>query len=230
MKKRYLTSVLGVSILSGILFVLSSCAMPHRLETGFTPQSYRSPQLNFAAVNAIGIMPVNPYTNPVPELESLINDGQAAELRRAQSAWQVLSFGDVLRAVNDLNIGRGYQNYLADLNTYASSAGVTPNFTAETKAFFQELQRGLNVEALLFSSYGFSEVVVERNPNCRILCAPNRRSLRVNVSLYHIPTGRVWWTANLGLTGTDRTTPAEFSQAILRALAENFGQGALRQL
>jgi len=140
------------------VLLLFSCTASRELNQIFVPEVLqRSPNLDFMKVESMAIMPLNCYSNEIPELTGLINDGLPAELKRSQTAWDVLGYDEVLRKVNDAGLGRGYQNYIADLNTYVSVAGMTPNFTSETKLFFDKLSKEMNFEAVLFTSYGFSE-------------------------------------------------------------------------
>jgi len=146
-----------ITLLALVPLLLSSCGSSSP-EMILKPEIlYRSPQLDFTQVQTVAVLPVNNYQNEVPEVSGLINDGLPTELRGAQKAWNVISYDEVLRKVNEKGLGRGYQNYIADLNTYVQVAGGTPNFTAETLNFFEQLKKEMNFQALLFTSYGYSE-------------------------------------------------------------------------
>ncbi|MDQ7816905.1 MAG: hypothetical protein RDU14_07735 [Melioribacteraceae bacterium] len=223
--KNMFIKILCISVLS--MFLISCYSTTDLV---FKPEiNFRSPKLDFTKVQAIATMPVNCYSDEIPEISQLINDGLPSELKRSQMAWNVISYDNVLRTVNDKGLGRGYQNYVADLNTYVSAAGATPNFTAETQIFFEQLKNEMNLEAILFTSYGFIEqtVMVKR------LLADQpvvRKTLSVTVILYEISSKRTWWIARLTLRGSDDYSNSELARKVIEGIANNFGKGELRQL
>jgi hypothetical protein len=234
--KNVMVKQLALSILLFLSFYLSSCS-PAKTEVIFRPElMYRSPQLDFSKVQAVAVMPVNCYSNEVAELSGLVNDGIPAELKRSQAAWNIISSDDVLRKVNDAGLGRGYQNYIADLNTYATVAGMTPNFTSETQTFFEQLKTAMNFEAILFTSYGYAEkTVMEHSTVSAILGGPSqvavlKKELSVTVVLYELRTRRSWWVAKLSLETGINSTNAELAKKVIEGTANNFGKGDLRQL
>jgi len=218
-------AVCALSLLSASLM---ACGASRSSEI-FKPESYRSPQLDFTKVQAVAIMPVSAFTNEIPELTSLINDGLPAELRRSQTAWRVIDQGEVLRVVNDKDLGRGFQNYVADLNVYAGSTGTGANFTAETKAFFTALRRESNIQAILFVTYGFAEAQGVQTCLLIYTCPVTTRTLRVNVALYELSSQRIWWMSTLTHTGKGKSN-TDLAAAVIRGIANDFGKGALRQL
>ena len=221
------TRAVSVGTLVLACFAMSCGAA--RSDVIFKPVSFRSPQLDFTKVQAMAIMPINATTDEVPGLTSLINDGLPGELKRTQSAWKIFGHDDVLRQLNEKNLGRGYQNYLADLNTYAAVAGTTPNFTAETKSFFADLKKEMKFETILFTSYGFKEeTVVKKNV---ILSYPvTEKVLTVTVILYEVASQRTWWISTLSVRGGSRVSNPELAAQVLRGIAGSFGKGDLRQL
>ena len=220
-----LFGALAVSLLS------MSCASAGGSEAIFKPMSFRSPQLDFSKVQAMAIMPINATTDEVPELTALINDGLPSELKRSQSAWKILGHDEVLRTLNDKGLGRGYQNYLADLNTYSMVAGTTPNFTAETKTFFSEIKKEMKIEAILFTSYGFKEETVVQPALFGMVNVPvQRKVLTVSVILYEISSQRTWWVSKLTVQSTGKQRNADLAAEVLKGIANSFGKGDLRQL
>jgi len=190
---------------------------------------YRSPALDFTKVQAVAIFPVNNYGSEVPEVSGAINDGLAIELKGAQKAWQVIGYDEVLRKVNDKGLGRGYQNYVADLNTYVQAAGGTPNFTAETLTFFDQLKKELNFQALIFTSYSYSEEAGTKQ--VLGLNIPTKgKKLSVTSILYEISSRRAWWVARMSVQGNEATPIPNLVRAATQGIAQNFGKGTLRQL
>jgi len=233
--KKLRDTIFSLSVFSLLSMLLLSCGTSST-DVIFKPEmNYRSPQLDFTKVQAAAIMPVNCYSNEVTEITGLVNDGLPAELKRTQVAWKIISYDEVLRKVNDAGLGRGYQNYIADLNTYVTVAGMTPNFTSETKNFFDQLKKEMNFEAILFTSYGFSEVtVMETSIVGAMFGAPNqptvKKVLSVSVALYDLTSQRTWWVAKLSLRGSQSLTNAELARKVIEGIANNFGKGDLRQL
>jgi len=233
--KKVIATILFASVLLPILILVSSCSSAST-DVIFKPEmNYRSPALDFSKVQAAAIMPVNCYTNEVTELSGLINDGLPAELKRVQTAWKIISYDDVLRKLNDAGLGRGYQNYIADLNTYSTVAGMTPNFTSETQNFFDQLKKEMNFEAILFTSYGFSEkTVMETSFVGAMFGSPNqpviKKVLSVSVVLYDLSSKRTWWVAKLSLQSNMDMPNAELARKVIEGIANNFGKGDLRQL
>ena len=161
MKNQLRRLVVSLPVLL-LAFTLMSCASAST-DSILKPEIlFRSPALDFTKVAAVAVMPVNNYESEVPEISGAINDGLPIELKSAQKAWKVISYDEILRKMNEKGWGRGYQNYVADLNTYVQAAGGTPNFTAETFKFFEDLKNEMKFEALLFTSYCFSNKQVLR--------------------------------------------------------------------
>lgn len=209
-------------------FTLMSCASAST-DSILKPEIlFRSPALDFTKVAAVAIMPVNNYENEVPEISGAINDGLPIELKSAQKAWKVISYDEILRKMNEKGWGRGYQNYVADLNTYVQAAGGTPNFTAETFKFFEDLKNEMKFEALLFTSYGFSEQAGFKNVLGLNIPTTIKR-LNVTVVLYELSSRRAWWLARLSIQGNDISNE-EMVRTVNEGISQNFGKGTLRQL
>jgi len=211
-----------------LAFTLISCATAST-DSILKPEIlFRSPALDFTKVVAVAIMPVNNYENEVPEISGAINDGLPIELKSAQKAWKVISYDEILRKMNEKGWGRGYQNYVADLNTYVQAAGGTPNFTAETFKFFEDLKNEMKFEALLFTSYGFSEQAGFKNILGLNIPTTIKR-LSVTVVLYELSSRRAWWLARLSIQGNDINNE-EMVRTVTQGISQNFGKGTLRQL
>ena len=218
-----------------LLFV--SCSASKNAEQIFTPEVlYRSPNLDFTKVQAAAIMPVNCYSNEIPEFTGLVNDGLPSELNRVQTAWKIYSTDDVLRKLNEAGLGRGYQNYIADLNTFTSAAGMTPNFTSETQTFFDQLKKEMNFGAILFTSYGFNRGTVQEKSTLNALLGGSgvvnvmKKRLSVTVVLYDLSSHRAWWIAKLSLTADDDFPNNELARKVIEGICNNFGKGDLRHL
>lgn len=235
--KNNITKKVGVFILSLLsMFLLSSCGAANT-DVIFKPEmNYRSPQLDFTKLTAIATMPVNCYSNEVTELTGLVNDGLPAELKSVQVGVKIISYDEVLRKLNDAGLGRGYQNYIADLNTYTSAAGMTPIFSSETQTFFDQLKMEMHFEAILFTSYGFDRgTVIEHSTLNKILggtgeVAVMKKRLSVSVVLYDLTSHRTWWVAKLTLQADDDMPNAELAKKVIEGIGNNFGKGDLRQL
>lgn len=193
---------------------------------------YRSPALDFTKVEAVAVMPVNNYENEVTEVSGAINDGLPIELKSVQKAWKVISYDEILRKMNEKGMGRGYQNYVADLNTYVQAAGGTPNFTAETYKFFEELAKEMNFEALLFTSYGYSEEVKmgEKYLWGTVDLSSKIKKLSVTTVLYDLSSRRAWWLGRLSLQGGEKVSIPDLVRSVVQGISQNFGKGTLRQL
>jgi hypothetical protein len=234
--KKLRDTILSLSALSLLSLLLLSCSAAST-EVIFKPEvNYRSPALDFTKVQAAAIMPVNCYTNEVVEFSSLINDGLPAELKRIQTAWKIYSYDEVLRKLNDAGLGRGYQNYIAYLNTFTSVAGMTPNFTAETQTFFNQLKKKMNFEAILFTSYGFDRGTVQESSFLNKMLGGSgvvdvmKKRLSVTVVLYDLASRRTWWIAKLTLTANDDMANTELARKVIEGISNYFGKGDLRQL
>jgi hypothetical protein len=127
-------------------------------------------------------------------------------------------------------------NYIADLNTYTSAAGITPMFSPETQTFFDNLKKDLNFEAILFTSYGFARgTEMEYSAVNQMLggtgkVAVMKKLLSVTVVLYDITSRRTWWVAKLTLKANDIMPNAELSKKVIEGIGNYFGKGDLRQL
>lgn len=234
--KKFISFILTALFVFPVSMVLVSCGSAGA-DVIFKPElSYRSPNLDFTKVEAIAIMPVNCYSNEVPEITSLVNDGLASELKRSQTAWKIFSCDEVLRKLNEAGLGRGYQNYIADLNTFVTAAGMTPNFTSETYKFFDDLKKEMNFQAILFTSYGFTTETVTEHSTLNVLfggsgqVAVEKKRLSVTVVLYDLSTHRTWWVSKLSLQGNMDLTNVELSQKVVEGIVNYFGKGDLRQL
>ena len=130
--------------------------------------------------------------------------------------------------MNEKGLGRGYQNYIADLNTYVQAAGGTPNFTSETFKFFVDLKTEMNFEALLFTSYGFSEQAGFKNVLDLNIPTTIKR-LSVTVVLYELSSRHAWWLARLSIQRNDISNE-EMVHSVTQGISQNFGKGTLKQL
>jgi len=234
--KKIIHLILLIPATCFIAILLTSCGSASA-DVIFKPElSYRSPNLDFTKVQAAAIMPVNCYSNEVPEITAQVNEGLASELKRSQTAWKILSYDEVLRKLNEAGFGRGYQNYIADLNTFVMAAGMTPNFTSETYKFFDDLKKEMNFQAILFTSYGYSTVtVMEHSTVSALLGGPSqvaveKKKLSVTVVLYDLSTRRTWWVSKLSLQCDNNFSNSELSKKVIEGIANYFGKGDLRQL
>ncbi len=193
---------------------------------------YRSPALDFTKVQAVVIMPVNSYESEVPEVSGAINDGLPIELKIAQQAWKVIAYDEVIRKMNEKGLGRGYQNYVADLNTFVQAAGGTPNFTAETYKFFEEMSNEMGFQAMIFTSYGYSEQVQggEKLLFGALDLSTKTKKLSVTTILYDLSSRRALWLGRLSLEGGDKVSILELVKSVVQGISQNFGKGTLRQL
>ncbi|KAF0141005.1 MAG: hypothetical protein FD143_3504 [Ignavibacteria bacterium] len=235
--KKFSVTTLWILFLFSSALLLFSCSASQNLENIFTPEVlYRSPNLDFTKVQAAAVMPVNCYSNEIPVMTGLVNDGLPAELNKVQTAWKIYSTDEVLRKLNDAGLGRGYQNYIADLNTFTSVAGMTPNFTSETQTFFNQLSKEMNFQTLLFTSYGFDRGTVQEKSTLNALLGGSgvvnvmKKRLSVTAVLYDLTSRRTWWIAKLTLTVNDDFPNEELARKVIEGICNNFGKGDLRQL
>ena len=226
MKTKFV--VLFVSI-SALMIVLSACAASNLSEIAKPQELYRSPQLDFTKVEKCGVIPVNNYGTEVPEVTDLLANGLYNDLKQSQKAWEVVSAEDILRKINDLGIARGYQNYIADLNTFATAGGATPLFTSETQKFFEDLKKKMGIEALLFTSYNYNEQESFKD-FLGLKIKNTARIVTVYTAIYDISSKRTWWVARISMQQDVSEPIQNLVNSITLAFSQNFGKGTLRQL
>lgn len=231
-------SIMKNLLISAVIFItfifFVGCAASSKTVEIFKPQElYRSPALDFTKVSTCGIMPINSLGSEYPEITGILGQGLFKDLKALQKAWEVISDEDLLRKINDAGMGRGYQNYIADFNTFATVGGATPLFTAETQNFFEGLKDKYNIEALLFVSYKYSEQKILSSSTSIILQALEERTERrieVYSALYDISSKRVWWVSRQGLKCDVKIPLNELVSHVSQSIGQNFGKGILRQL
>ncbi|MDH7605313.1 MAG: hypothetical protein QHH13_10460 [Melioribacter sp.] len=224
--------VIIIMCIIALNFIVVSCATsgPNVI---FKPETlYRSPALDFSKIQAVAIMPVNNYDNEVPEVSGAINDALPIELKASQKAWNVISHDEILRKVNEKGWGRGYQNYVADLNTYVQVAGGTPNFTSETYKFFDDMSKELNFQAIVFTSYSYIEEIQpgEKLFYGAIDLSTKTKILSITTILFDLSSRRAWWLARISVKGGEKVLIPELVRSAIQGIAQNFGRGILRQL
>lgn len=193
------------------------------------PELYRSPALDFTKVSKVAIMPINNYGNKLIGVANSFADGYYSNLKQSQNAWTVLHPQELLQKINQEGLGRGYQNYIADLNTFVSIGGATPLFTKETQNFFNTIMKDFDIQALLFSSYSYKERIVEKSL-LGVILKKTYLELTVYTALYNIPSKRVWWVARIKVSQDASDPINELVDKATRSFSENFGKGRLRQL
>lgn len=225
---KIIVSLTNVCLLSLSLIVIS-CSASGRNEILKPQVLYRSPSLDFSKVKKCGVMPVNNIGSEIPEINELLTNGIFTELKLSQKAWEISSADEILREMNEAGLGRGYQNYIADLNTYANAAGATPVFTAETQKFFDDLKTKFGIEALLFTAYLYEEKQgYEDFLGYKI--SKQYGVLQVYTALYDITSKRTWWVAEMALQQSASDPKFQLVKGITQSFAQNFGKGTLRQL
>lgn len=237
MKKSILNKCI-IPIITLIIFSTCSTSQKTQTEIIFKPDfSYRSPNLDFTKVERAAILPINCSSNEIPEITNLINDNISRSLESAQKAWKFYSPTEILIKINEAGLGRGYQNYIADLNTFTTVAGMTPNFTAETHEFFEKLSNLMNFQALIFTNYIYSEKVVQEwDAVAALLSSKNpyvnkkKKVLTVWCVLYDLKSKRTWWTSKLSLEAYEEVSNSELTRKVIEGISNNFGKGDLRQL
>lgn len=176
---------------------------------------FRSPSLNFERIKMLCLFPVQNIGMEVPELSSGMDTGIYQLTTALYPDWRVISGVDLLQRINQYGLGRGYQNYSADLSTFAQVGWATPAFSKETKSFFKDIQKNFGCDAFLFTQYNYY-------PNDEVV---------VRSILYSIPEERAWWIAMVRLNiFLKNTSPSQMASLLSQSIAQNLGKGTLRQL
>lgn len=232
--RKFILQIFGRFIILLIPFFLFSCATSTKTVEIFKPQElYRSPALDFTKVSVCGIMPINNIGSEYPTITYSLGQNLYNDLKSMQKAWNIISDEDLLRDINEGGLGRGYQNYIADLNTFSTVGGATPLFTAETQEFFKELRAQYNIDALLFTSYNYYERQLTSDSQSiifKMLEESTERHIEVYTALYNIETKRVWWVCRQGLKSGTNIPMEELVASATKSIGQNFGKGTLRQL
>lgn len=227
MKKRL---IILIFFNISVFLLLNDCTPTQKTTEIPKPnQLYRSPALDFTKIEKCGVLPVNNYGREVPEVSEMLANSLYNELKSSQKAWSVISADDILRQINESGLARGYQNYIADLNTFETAGGATPLFTAETQNFFDELKKRYGIGALLFTWYNYDETQnVQELLGLRYQVIT--RILTVSTALYDITSKRVWWIAKIAVSQNESEPIQNLVTLITQSFSQNFGKGTLRQL
>ena len=222
-----------IKIMILVLFIttlfVTACAPSGMSEIAKPQELYRSPALDFTKVEKCGVIPVNNYGTEVSEISELLTNSLYNNLKLSQKAWEVISADDILRKINESGMARGYQNYIADLNTFANAGGATPLFTSETQKFFDDLKNQYKIQALLFTSYVYNEKESFQD-FLGVKIKKTLRDLTVYTAIYDISSKRTWWVARISMQQDTSDPVAKLVDGITQAFSQNFGKGTLRQL
>jgi hypothetical protein len=184
--------------------------------------------MDFAKVASVGLFPLFPGGNSVEDQqvsESLVN-AINGEVQTRQAQWKVLSYRDLLSAIQRGNLGTGYKNLQADYNTYAGPAGQLV-LSPQTKTFLKDLTRVTRADAYLIGSYSLgTELKQVRSLMSQKPIVVRVEAITVRLSLYYAKDEQWWWAASMKQSGKRDDILERLSQT----MGAHIGKGTLRQL
>ncbi|MCC6930172.1 MAG: hypothetical protein IT359_14400 [Gemmatimonadaceae bacterium] len=196
------------------------------------PQAFVSPNMDFTKITKVGVFPIFPASNPASPYASISDEdfsealasALSSELQTRQAQWGIVDYKSLLNIVSRANLGTGYKNLQADMNTsYAMMQGGLV-LSPATKRFMSDIQKAAGVDAFLIGTYGLT-----REPrSVGSLVAVTREVDVASVRLVLIAAreSEAWWTASVGRYGNREGVVREIAQS----LAANLGKGTLRQM
>lgn len=218
-----------------LLPTVSSCAaalLGGANEQIRAPQAFVSPNMDFTKIAKIGVFPMFPGTNPASPYQSISDEAfsealanaLSSELQTRQTQWGVVDYKSLVGIVSRANLGTGYKNLQADLNSsYAMMQGGLV-LSPSTKKFMADIQRAAGVDAFLIGTYGLT-----REPRMMGGLVAMTREVdvaNVRLVLFAARESEAWWTASVGRYGNRESVVKEIAQS----LAANLGKGTLRQM
>jgi hypothetical protein len=191
------------------------------------PDASRSPNMDFTKIASVGIFPLFPSGQSVENeqfAESLIST-LTGEIQQRQSQWKILSYKDILTAINTGNLGTGYKNLQADYNTFGGPGGQLI-LSPATREFLKDLRTKSGADAFLIGSYtlGAHQEVQQNIVFGPVLVKSDMCTVRV--SLFYAKDEQNWWMASINRYGKADAIVNEIAQS----LASYMGKGTLRQL
>jgi hypothetical protein len=211
------------------IFCLSCIDMMARQDTSVEidkpDQCYVSPNMDFNSINGLGMFPIFPSDIENPAFADAFSRALTAELQGRQSQWKIIPASDLVAQINQKDLGRGYKNLQADMNTFSGTTGFGA-MTQETTKFLKDLDKLTGANSYLLGVYAIGrQKGVQQS-----LLGPvqvNYTICKVKVILYQVNKGIMW-----DATHTVQTTgPIENNaDALAKSFAAYLGKGTLRQL
>ncbi len=225
------------SVMLWVTFILCAACAATRMTIPAPQWQFRDPDLDFTKVRSLCIFPVSSVGGEESKVTDAINVGVSQAISAQYPDWKVISAIELFQLINRHQLGRGYQNYVADLNTFEGERD-TLTFSGETLKFFEDLRGLTKCDALLFNRYKLS-TVVEAGDIYRVLS--------VDPIMYFVPDRQAWWIANVTVRGWagSRTLSIEVASRlfgkkpepieslvdkVVQSIAQNLGKGTLKQL
>lgn len=185
-----------------------------------------SPKMDFEKITSVAIFPFFPSGNiEDPDAAERLGTNFESELITRQSQWKIYTHRDVLTAIAKHNLGRGYKNFQADVNTARGQSG-SFILTEETKSFLKKLASAMKVNAIIYGNYN----VNSNRQMVQSLFGPVQQLItntEVSVALYFVPTDEIWWKATDKQVGNDRES---LISSASKSLSTFVGKGTLQQL
>ena len=144
---------IAVFLICGSLIFLSGCLeMMSRQSTSVEISkpdiAYVSPNFDFIQISALGIFPIFPSEIENANFADAFSRALTAELQTRQSQWHIIPASELVGEINQKNLGRGYKNLQADMNTFAGGTGFGA-MTQETRNFLKDLKKLTGYQLLL---------------------------------------------------------------------------------
>lgn len=196
------------------------------------PQAYVSPDMDFTKIGTIGVFPLFPASSLSSPYGSVTDDtfgesmvsALSSEVQTRQGQWRMVDYKEMLTLINKANLGTGYKNLQADMNTSYGGLQGSLVLSPATRKFMADIQKAAGVDAFLIGSY-----TLTREPRVMGSVVTMTRVVdvaEVRLVLFAAKANQAWWTASVGRFGAREGIVREIAQS----LATNLGKGTLRQM
>lgn len=238
--------------------------------------SYRSPALDFTKAKGLCVMPLTPGEvdlnvaalggTEMMRLGAIVDVKQDDEFQRQAASlleaaipqylkaqyrdWHILGPQELFRVINENNLNRGFQYFVADMGGKVSASEIVPvSFSKETMQFFDSLSKFAQCDLFLFVNYVTYITHTLEEPD--VVRLDRYLSLR---SMLFYPKGGdrpTWWTSHIKIHGFYKrnygSLQSQITGSILgpkgkpipveqlvdlaaQSLSQNLGKGSLRNL
>ncbi len=227
-KRRAKSRIVLLSLVCGILVLSTGCLemQTRRSEEITRPDiAYVSPNLDFNQIAGLGIFPIFPSEVENPTFGDAFSRSLTAELQARQSQWKIIPAVELVGQINQKNLGRGYKNLQADMNTFTGTQGFG-TMTQETIKFLNDLNKITGTNSFLLGAYSINrQSRAERGPLGPYTITTT--ACKVKVLLYQLNKGIVWDATHTLQTQSNIESRAE---PLAKVFAAYLGKGTLRQL
>ncbi len=146
-----------------------------------------------------------------------------SEVSTRQSQWAVSNYREMISLITQSNLGSGFKNLQADMNS-APGMQASMVMSPATRKFMADMQRAAGVDAFLIGTYVLTRELRAMGGIVTINRAVD--VARVRVVLFSAREGAPWWSASVARYG-DRD---EVVKELSRSLAANLGKGTQMQM